>query len=190
MDHILRKKGQPYAGQPELDRYSQAERKKTLGYPKGQNTMFLDGRLLRDCIFPRADGAVQPAPGGVPDNNVANLNWQEGGIIPDDRACYIMGVSAGPNWDVHINMWVAWQIWANGKYLDGSVVGKWYHPVKKYLPPRSVATIYVRGVNNGGIGVARINWSLQFVTFNATLDIWDLGRANLQDNPTVIAVWP
>lgn len=192
-DHgvILRKRQQPGIGQPELDRYSQGERKKTFGYPKGQNTMFLDGRLLRDCVFPRFEVNLA-AGGGTTNDSNGILNFQGGGTIPNDRACYIVGVTSGPVWSAFFNAWAAWQLWANGSYLDGGVVGKWYHKVGKYVPPNSIIDFYSRVVNNGAPAVTvTMRLSVQFVIFNAARDIWEWGRADLRANPVNLAiVWP
>lgn len=167
------------------DEYNQGRGKKTFGYPLGQPTKFLDGRLLRNVVFGTTWDRLGP---------IANLATVNAGVnvalpIPEHRALYIQQVSLLALIAANVDLEARWQIWSGGKFI---IAGAWQAgpiPIEIYFPPLENVRFYYYIVNNVGANVWAdyvVNW----VEFDARDDKWEWGRGSQGVNPVTAPVWP
>ncbi len=172
-------------GTPKDDRYGQGPRRKALGYPKGEHSLFLDGRLLRRVQIDSTRGML-PTGAGVTTDTGALLVRQ----VENQRALYIPWVVAGTDHNYQDNVVASWQLWANNKKIAHAIAGQYRADVKVYVPPKSIVTFYLRCANTLGVAVYN-RYAVPWIEFDAQTDKWDFGEGGFIANPAVGALtWP
>lgn len=148
------------------------------GYPQGQETFFLHGRLLLDVIKIDLRGRIIIPPGVA-------LGPVALGTVPPDRAWYIDFFSISGSAPYTANLWVLWQIWGSSKYLVGGTFSEKPCPIRIYLPPETPVTIYIGWSNQTGANVYAYAW-ISIVEFSAEKDIWEFGNGANIPNPAAV----
>lgn len=165
------------------DNYGQGRGEKVFGYPQGQSSRFLDGRLIRNCVFDTTHGVVGPV--APPVIVFGNLTIRD---VPENRAVYIYQMTAIP-FDYAFNDAVfAWQIWSDGVFITASDFCCFATPIEVYFPPLSSIELYhviaVGPLAPAGAYVA--NFAVNWVEFDALDDKWEWGRARGTPNPAAV----
>lgn len=156
---------------------------KHVGYPQGQGTCHLDGRIVRDVIRQDLRGQINVPAGFL--FVAAPL-----GTVPADRARYIDFISISGSSPYTANIWVVWQLWAAGKFVMAGTYVEKPLPVRVYFPPETVITFYVGSFNGLGFGVHGYAWA-SMIEYNAEIDIWEYGNGGNVPNPAANAIpWP
>lgn len=164
----------------ELDRYSQDERKKTLGYEQGRSCKFLDGRILRNVEYLAYEIPIAT----IPPNAVINLvlNFQ----TPKDRATYFDFITLDVD-DGLINfplgVFMAAQIWANGNRIFSATAPTSLCPIGVYVPPSSAIQFCLLVSNFPNANPYYVNLEVKALRFSAFDDIWEFGEGSGLLNP-------
>lgn len=172
--------------EPKDDRYIQDGRKKALGYPQGQATMFLAGRLLQNADFGGARGFITAAAAATTDTT---NNFH---TTANERAMYLYWVEHGACFDYTEDVIATWQIWADNKFVASGVSAPHVSPIGVYIPPNSNCSFYSRVVSALGAPNNRyFPYAITWVEFDAEMDVWEFGSGSLALNPAIAALaWP
>ena len=157
---------------------------KTISYPKGSETVFLDGRILREVQEFELRGTF-PCP-GIPPNPFIFLTGEVPMFItPRGRAAYIKNLTfdfggIDPLFQpVNVGFY---QIWADGvKIVDRCDIDDEQN-INIYIPPITRVSIYVR-LENRGVQLSWLRGTIPWITFDATQDIWEWGTGRQANNP-------
>lgn len=169
------------------DPYNQDGLKKALGYPQGQATMFLAGRLLQECHFGGNRGFIAANGGPATTDTVVNFN-----ITGNERAMYLYWVEHGACFDYTENVQASWQIWVDGKFATSGISAPHVTPIGIWIPPNCVCTFYSRIINSLAAGAFRyFPYGITWVEFSSEKDVWEFGKGTLTANPAIAGlVWP
>ena len=166
----------------ELDRYDQGGRQKIPPYEKGQSTVFLDGRLLRNVEYIRTSVVNALVPATFV--GILQINWN----TEKDRASYFESIEIDSDEGVLVPpdaIVLAGQLWANGNRFFSFFAPLPLSPINVYVPPSSNISLYLFVSNAWGIGSVNVwtRMNLNSMTFSAIDDIWNFGSGSGAANP-------
>lgn len=172
----------------DIDPNHQRGTTKIIGYPKGEHSMFLDGRLLQSVISGFQNTRPAIPPGGLVQAGPLLINR----VLPIDRAMYIPWVGIFLLTDARLNMNTEWQMWANGKRVAGGALSMSPQPVHLYFPMFSEVSLYWQ-VSNLTIPPLPLfpHFTVPWYEFDTEADHWEMGEADRKANPPVVSItWP
>ncbi len=164
------------------DRYDQGPRKKARGYPSGDSTRFLHGRIVRRYVCTCFAGGSIPMPVAAT-TDIISANF----FIARGRAAYICMLHFFGNYNYRHNIDVQYQIFINGKRVISGSSSNILQPINVYVPSESRWRVYIRIINNEPVITGFLKASLEICEYDSFVDVWDYGTGAYLPNPNV---WP
>lgn len=166
------------------DRYGQGPQKKAIGYPEGQPSMFVDGRLLRNIVVTNVRFPAVAFIAGGP--------WAFGGPllnVPPSSACYLKSFAIWCNHPYATNLFISLQIWASGRMILGACPVNEVLPLRIHVPPLTMLAFYAYWINLTGAAIFASIF-FEMICHTEENDIWEYGTMGEQ-NPAAAAIpWP